>query len=155
MLVLRSCDMPTTCCTGDYNTTPDCHLDVQTISTLMSSVHNDCASIILNRRIPLASFLTGDYNTTPDRHLGAAHMERLRPDLLISESTYATTLRDSKKSRERGFMVEVSVYACVCLCYNVNQVNQRGPPHSVTARSQGSVDLWWRCVCVFACFLVC
>uniref|UniRef100_A0A7S3QU97 Metallo-beta-lactamase domain-containing protein n=1 Tax=Dunaliella tertiolecta TaxID=3047 RepID=A0A7S3QU97_DUNTE len=50
---------------------------------------------------------TGDYNTTPDRHLGAAHLERLRPDLLVSEATYATTLRDSKKSRERGFMGEV------------------------------------------------
>jgi len=49
----------------------------------------------------------GDYNTTPDRHLGAAQMERLRPDLLISEATYATTLRDSKKSRERSLLDEV------------------------------------------------
>jgi Cft2 family RNA processing exonuclease len=48
-------------------------------------------------------------------------MERLRPDLLISESTYATTLRDSKKSRERGFMVEVgasvSMRMHVCLFF--------------------------------------
>ena len=51
----------------------------------------------------------GDYNTTSDRHLGAAHAERLRPDVLISESTYATTLRDSKKSRERDFLQAVGM----------------------------------------------
>ena len=28
---------------------------------------------------------TGDYNMTPDRHLGAAQIDRLRLDLLISE----------------------------------------------------------------------
>ena len=33
---------------------------------------------------------TGDYNMTPDRHLGAAWIDRCRPDLLITESTYAT-----------------------------------------------------------------
>ena len=36
---------------------------------------------------------TGDYNMTPDRHLGAAWIDKCRPDLLISESTYATTIR--------------------------------------------------------------
>ena len=35
---------------------------------------------------------TGDYNMTPDRHLGAAWIDKVRPDLLISESTYATTI---------------------------------------------------------------
>lgn len=30
---------------------------------------------------------TGDYNMTPDRHLGSASIERLRPDLLITETT--------------------------------------------------------------------
>lgn len=44
---------------------------------------------------------TGDYNMTPDRHLGAAQIDRLHLDLLISESTYATTIRDSKYARER------------------------------------------------------
>lgn len=51
---------------------------------------------------------SGDYNTSADRHLGAAAtVSRLRPDLLISESTYGTTIRDSKKSREREFLSEV------------------------------------------------
>ncbi|VDK73433.1 unnamed protein product [Litomosoides sigmodontis] len=51
---------------------------------------------------------TGDFNTTPDRHLGAARVEPgLKPDLLISESTYATTIRDSKRARERDFLKKV------------------------------------------------
>ncbi|VDK67063.1 unnamed protein product [Anisakis simplex] len=51
---------------------------------------------------------TGDFNTTPDRHLGAAHVEPgLRPDLLITETTYATTIRDSKRARERDFLKKV------------------------------------------------
>jgi integrator complex subunit 11 len=28
---------------------------------------------------------TGDYNMTPDRHLGAAQIDPLEPDLLITE----------------------------------------------------------------------
>ncbi|XP_065868174.1 cleavage and polyadenylation specificity factor subunit 3-II-like isoform X2 [Euphorbia lathyris] len=47
---------------------------------------------------------TGDYNMTPDRHLGAAQIDRLQLDLLITESTYATTTRDSKYAREREFL---------------------------------------------------
>ncbi|KAJ8646786.1 hypothetical protein MRB53_008534 [Persea americana] len=47
---------------------------------------------------------TGDYNMTPDRHLGAAQIDRLQLDLLITESTYATTIRDSKYAREREFL---------------------------------------------------
>ncbi|XP_065918918.1 integrator complex subunit 11-like [Dysidea avara] len=43
---------------------------------------------------------TGDYNMTPDRHLGAASIDKCRPDLLITECTYATTIRDSKRLRE-------------------------------------------------------
>eukprot|EP00667_Euglena_gracilis_P003864 EG_transcript_3879 len=54
---------------------------------------------------------TGDYNTTPDRHLGAASIDPLEPDLFISESTYATTIRDSKRVREREFLQQV--HACV------------------------------------------
>jgi len=50
---------------------------------------------------------TGDYNMTPDRHLGAAWIDKIRPDLLISESTYATTIRDSKRCRERDFLKKV------------------------------------------------
>jgi integrator complex subunit 11 len=81
---------------------------------------------------------TGDYNMTPDRHLGAAWIEKLRPDVrpmrahldtfwmagdsalihscttdqvLITESTYATTIRDSKRWRERDFLKRV--HSCV------------------------------------------
>ncbi|XP_072334330.1 integrator complex subunit 11 isoform X2 [Scyliorhinus torazame] len=50
---------------------------------------------------------TGDYNMTPDRHLGAAWIDKCRPDLFISESTYATTIRDSKRCRERDFLKKV------------------------------------------------
>ncbi|KAL2642927.1 hypothetical protein R1flu_010514 [Riccia fluitans] len=50
---------------------------------------------------------TGDYNMTPDRHLGAAQIDALQPDLLITESTYATTVRDSKRAREREFLKKV------------------------------------------------
>ncbi|CAI8605433.1 unnamed protein product [Vicia faba] len=54
---------------------------------------------------------TGDYNMTPDRHLGAAQIDRLRLDLLITESTYATTIRDSKYAREREFLK--AIHKCV------------------------------------------
>ncbi|KAJ2559876.1 Integrator complex subunit 11 [Coemansia sp. RSA 1933] len=54
---------------------------------------------------------TGDYNMTPDRHLGAAWIERVRPDVLITETTYGTTIRDSKRARERDFLEKV--HACV------------------------------------------
>jgi len=50
---------------------------------------------------------TGDYNMTPDRHLGAAWIDKCRPDVLITESTYATTVRDSKRCRERDFLKKV------------------------------------------------
>uniref|UniRef100_A0AC35TUX5 Integrator complex subunit 11 n=1 Tax=Rhabditophanes sp. KR3021 TaxID=114890 RepID=A0AC35TUX5_9BILA len=51
---------------------------------------------------------TGDYNMTPDRHLGAAKIPySLKPTLLISESTYATTIRTSKRARERDFLSKV------------------------------------------------
>ena len=54
---------------------------------------------------------TGDYNMTPDRHLGAAWIDKVRPDVLITESTYATTIRDSKRAREREFLK--NVHDCV------------------------------------------
>ncbi|KAI3638080.1 hypothetical protein MIR68_003691 [Amoeboaphelidium protococcarum] len=58
---------------------------------------------------------TGDYNTTPDRHLGAAFIpsmyQPLCVDVLITESTYATTVRNSKRERERDFLNKI--YECV------------------------------------------
>ncbi|KAJ2845280.1 Integrator complex subunit 11 [Coemansia brasiliensis] len=54
---------------------------------------------------------TGDYNMTPDRHLGAAWIEKVRPDVLITETTYGTTIRDSKRARERDFLEKV--HSCV------------------------------------------
>ena len=50
---------------------------------------------------------TGDYNMTPDHHLGAAWIDKCRPDIFITESTYATTIRDSKRCRERDFLMKV------------------------------------------------
>ncbi|EGF76880.1 hypothetical protein BATDEDRAFT_14507, partial [Batrachochytrium dendrobatidis JAM81] len=50
---------------------------------------------------------TGDYNMTPDRHLGAAQIDGCEPDLIITETTYATTIRDSKRARERDFLKKV------------------------------------------------
>eukprot|EP00249_Psilotum_nudum_P010719 c22718_g1_i1 orf=119-2434(-) len=54
---------------------------------------------------------TGDYNMTADRHLGAAQIDRVQPDVMITESTYATTLRDSKHARERDFLK--AVHDCI------------------------------------------
>lgn len=56
---------------------------------------------------PMMCFPQGDYNMTPDRHLGAAWIDKCRPDLLITESTYATTIRESKRCRERDFLKKV------------------------------------------------
>ncbi len=50
---------------------------------------------------------TGDYNTQADRHLGAAAISRCRPDVLITETTYARTIRDSKRARERDFLKSI------------------------------------------------
>ena len=50
---------------------------------------------------------TGDYNMTPDRHLGSAWIDDCKPDLLITESTYATTVRSSRKAREGDFLKKV------------------------------------------------
>ncbi|KAI5151135.1 integrator complex subunit 11 [Enteropsectra breve] len=54
---------------------------------------------------------TGDYSTNADKHLGTAWIDCLRPDLLISESTYGNLIRDCRKSRERKFLQ--MVHACV------------------------------------------
>lgn len=37
----------------------------------------------------------------------AAWIDKCRPNLMISESTYATTIRDSKRCRERDFLKKV------------------------------------------------
>ena len=50
---------------------------------------------------------TGDFNMTADRHLGSAWIAKLKPDIVITETTYATTIRDSKRSREREFLKQV------------------------------------------------
>lgn len=47
---------------------------------------------------------TGDFNTVPERHLSGASIPRLCPDLLISESTYATSIREDRRSRERQLL---------------------------------------------------
>lgn len=48
---------------------------------------------------------SGDYNMTSDRHIGPTSIPlNIRPSLLITESTYASTLREGKKGREREFL---------------------------------------------------
>nr|GEV35913.1 cleavage and polyadenylation specificity factor subunit 3-II [Tanacetum cinerariifolium] len=71
-----------------------------------------------------AMVYTGDYNMTPDRHLGAAQIDRLQLDLLITESTYATTYRDSKYVREREFL---KAELCILLNDYWERVNLKVP----------------------------
>jgi pteridine reductase len=47
---------------------------------------------------------TGDFNTVADRHLGAAQVGRLQPHVLITESTYGTSIRESKRCREADLL---------------------------------------------------
>ena len=48
---------------------------------------------------------TGDFNMTADRHLGSARPPaRLAPHVLISEATYATSIRESKRCREADLL---------------------------------------------------
>ncbi|OUC50062.1 RNA-metabolizing metallo-beta-lactamase [Trichinella nativa] len=70
-----------------------------------SNMIKDCMNKV--KTISLHEELMGDFNMTPDRHLGPAEIDRCRPDVLISESTYATTIRDSKRARERDFLKKV------------------------------------------------
>ena len=66
----------------------------------------------------LTVLYTGDYNMTADRYLAAARIpkalggtERLCPDVLITESTYATSIRDSRLLGESEMLHQID--ACV------------------------------------------
>lgn len=50
---------------------------------------------------------TGDYNTASDRHLSGAYVPRIYPDILITETTYGDTIRDTKRVREREFLKKI------------------------------------------------
>lgn len=50
---------------------------------------------------------TGDYNTSSDRHLAGAYVPKLYPDILITETTYGDTIRDTKRVREREFLKKI------------------------------------------------
>ena len=52
----------------------------------------------------LSVVYTGDYNSYADRHLGSACAPRLRPNILITETTYSTTIRETKRDRERSML---------------------------------------------------
>mmetsp|Transcript_6186 Transcript_6186/g.9721 ORF Transcript_6186/g.9721 Transcript_6186/m.9721 type:complete len:462 (-) Transcript_6186:686-2071(-) len=60
-------------------------------------------------------FYTGDYNMTPDRYLAPANLNRVYPkrriDVLLTEATYATTIRESRLSGERDLLR--AVHRCV------------------------------------------
>jgi len=47
---------------------------------------------------------TGDYNSTPDNHLESAWIDDCKPDVLITETTYATTVRGTREQREIEFL---------------------------------------------------
>ena len=72
---------------------------------------------------------TGDYNMTPDRHLGAAWVDKCRPDLLITESTYATTIRDSKRFFAVKFLL---VHCCSSALYRGPNNNRFKSSHRYT-----------------------
>ncbi|GMP88367.1 hypothetical protein CsSME_00040388 [Camellia sinensis var. sinensis] len=67
------------------------------------------AAMIYAKVGDVAIVYTRDYNMTPDRHLGAAQNDRLWLDLVIIDSTYAITVRDSKYAREREFLKAVLI----------------------------------------------
>ncbi|KAF5931189.1 hypothetical protein HYC85_032062 [Camellia sinensis] len=69
------------------------------------------AAMIYAKVGDVAIAYTRDYNMTPDRHLGAAQNDRLWLDLVIIESTYAITVRDSKYARKRELLK--AVHKCV------------------------------------------
>ena len=54
---------------------------------------------------------TGDFNMTSDRHLGQAQIERVNPDVLITESTYGMYTRPPRATREQSFLSKV--HTCV------------------------------------------
>ena len=55
----------------------------------------------------LTALYTGDFNTTPDYHLRGAFMPKIKPDVFITESTKADTIRDTKRVREREFLEKI------------------------------------------------
>lgn len=54
---------------------------------------------------------TGDFSTQADKHLGSAWIDCLEPDLMITESTYGSVIRDCRKSKERRFLQ--LIHACL------------------------------------------
>ncbi|KGG52854.1 hypothetical protein DI09_12p220 [Mitosporidium daphniae] len=67
------------------------------LGAVMFHIHTGTSSVVY----------TGDFNSIADRHLGAAFIDRLHPDLMITESTYSTLLRDTRRSRERDFLFKI------------------------------------------------
>jgi Cft2 family RNA processing exonuclease len=62
------------------------------------------AVMFLIEKDGLSVLYTGDYNTSPDRHLRACEVDRINPDLVISEATYGTVNREWRKERELKFV---------------------------------------------------
>lgn len=62
---------------------------------------------------------TGDFNTLSERHLGAASIPRFvpQPDVLISESTYATSVHKSRIETEKDLVDAVSLIGLFTLLY--------------------------------------
>ncbi|CAB1336608.1 unnamed protein product, partial [Coregonus sp. 'balchen'] len=66
-------------------------------------------SVVYTRRALAGALATGGKpaESLPYEQNMAAWIDKCRPDILISESTYATTIRDSKRCRERDFLKKV------------------------------------------------
>lgn len=81
------------------------HVDDELTLTAYYAGHVLGAAMFCAEVGPTRVFYTGDFTMTADRHLGAARIpEGLHPQLVISESTYGSTVGDTKPARERELL---------------------------------------------------
>lgn len=80
---------------------PDIMLTAYHAGHVLGAAMISVAAVVGGREV--TALYTGDYNMTADRYLAAAKIPKrlggasaLSPDLLITESTYATSIRDSR-----------------------------------------------------------
>ena len=105
----------------------------------------------------------GDYNMAPNRHLSAAWIDRMCPDVVITESTYATTVQPTKRLRERSFVQQVKqcvdgggkvrTEACIkrCVCVIIALVIHQNPHNCiVVAPCSTAIDSTQVLIPVFA-----
>lgn len=99
----------------------------------------------------------------PNRHLSAAWIDRMCPDVVITESTYATTVQPTKRLRERSFVQQVKqcvdgggkvrTEACIkrCVCVIIALVIHQNPHNTfVVAPCSTAIDSTQVLIPVFA-----